>query len=511
MKKLIAAKTSAVPVCILMAGLAGLFAQQAEPGNPAGEPGSVGPAKKAASQPVSDPSPEKVAAAQRLLEGLLSDQGITTDREQRITELLKKLGDSSYEVREKATGDLCKEGGEIAPLVEKAAETDDAEVKARCEIILKAVKGKGSTIGADIARAVDVLAQAGRTKVVGMLIDLLAHREASARAAAAQCLMRLTGESFGFKAADDDEKRLKSLEQWKTWWGKNRATFSFKQVIQTGVLFCDLTAKTVTAFSFLGETLWTRTFDDPPSSAIGLPGGNILVAFRAEPGYAVEYDSAGKEVWSTKEFKLDVASICAEASRLPGGNTILAFPHDQKVIVVTPQGKVALQIDGLEHHPHAAQATADGNIMVMEHLGKVFIYDQKGKAVSSFSSEGVGVDAVPLPGGNILVSSLSNPYLQEYDAEGKSVWTRECPAKVGTAIRLGDGNTVLSNGAEGLVIVDQQGEVVKTLVKHNNYQPWTGKVRLMSQLPGKGATTAPAASRPASRPASSGPATAPAQ
>jgi hypothetical protein len=62
-----------------------------------------------------------------------------SDRD-KILDLIKKLGDESFEVREKATEDLIAIGAPAVPHVQEALKSDDVETKKRAERILQAIK-----------------------------------------------------------------------------------------------------------------------------------------------------------------------------------------------------------------------------------------------------------------------------------------------------------------------------------------------------------------------------------
>ena len=84
-----------------------------------------------------------------------------------------------------------------------------------------------------------------------------------------------------------------------------------------------------------------------------LANGHYLVCHELD-GTVREYDDTGKVVWS---YKLDLANRPAtpghkghgtevfNAIRLPDGNTLIAGGNNNRVIEVTPEGKVAWSID----------------------------------------------------------------------------------------------------------------------------------------------------------------------
>lgn len=98
-----------------------------------------------------------------------------------------------------------------------------------------------------------------------------------------------------------------------------------------------------------------------------------------------------------------------------------------------------------------ARLTDSGTLLVAHmDLGRVCEYDINGKALRSIEVPSVW-SAVPLPNGNILVTSNQN-FVREYDRSGKIVWDcslKDLPGYRITdpqlAVRLPDGNTLINN------------------------------------------------------------------
>jgi len=73
---------------------------------------------------------------------LLLAAGVLAQPAATPAELVKKLGDQEYAVREQATQALIKLGDEAIPALEKALKSDDVEVRLRAGRALRAIRGK---------------------------------------------------------------------------------------------------------------------------------------------------------------------------------------------------------------------------------------------------------------------------------------------------------------------------------------------------------------------------------
>src|SRR5262249_14327309 len=96
---------------------------------------------------------------------------LSNDSKQRLEELVKKLGDSSFPVREEAERELVAFGAAALPLVKAALDDPDLEIARRarrCEDVFE--NGPGSALPAAAAR---VLARKRPDKSIDVLIAFL--------------------------------------------------------------------------------------------------------------------------------------------------------------------------------------------------------------------------------------------------------------------------------------------------------------------------------------------------
>ena len=107
----------------------------------------------------------------KYLRGLIPDAANVA----RVKGLIKKLGDDSFEVREKATEELVKIGRLAVPLLQQATKDDDREVSRRAEDCLQRIGEKSGT--AAIGAAVRLLALKRPAGAVEALLDYLPAAE----------------------------------------------------------------------------------------------------------------------------------------------------------------------------------------------------------------------------------------------------------------------------------------------------------------------------------------------
>jgi HEAT repeats len=82
-------------------------------------------------------------------------------------DLIKQLGDDDYFVREKATDDLRKRGASIVPMLRRATNDPDEEVKDRAQTLILALEGKTNpTLSQAVLRALRVKAPDGAVQVL---------------------------------------------------------------------------------------------------------------------------------------------------------------------------------------------------------------------------------------------------------------------------------------------------------------------------------------------------------
>jgi hypothetical protein len=186
-----------------------------------------------------------------------------------------------------------------------------------------------------------------------------------------------------------------------------------------------------------------------------LANGNLLFT----TGHGVLEVTREKKV----VFKYESKSEIYACQRLPNGNTFVGECNAGRLLHVDPSGKIVSEIkllpegkDGGHGYIRNARELPNGNYLVA-HYGEQIVreYDAQGKRLREFKAPSSPHSAIRLPNGNTLITladKLKEPGLIEYDAAGKAVWqlsNKDLPGAplkfVAGVHRLANGNTVLCN------------------------------------------------------------------
>jgi hypothetical protein len=217
-----------------------------------------------------------------------------------------------------------------------------------------------------------------------------------------------------------------------------------------------------------------------------LANGNLLFT----TGHGVLEVTREKKV----VFKYESKSEIYACQRLPNGNTFVGECNAGRLLEVSAAGKVVREVrllpegkDGGHSYIRNARELANGNFLVTHYSEQVVReYDPRGKVVREFKAPSSPHSAVRLPNGNTLITladKLKQPGLIEYDAAGKVVWRltnkdlEGAPLKFVAGVhRLANGNTVLCNWlghgqlgkAPHLFEVTPEKKVVWTYANHKD-------------------------------------------
>ncbi len=405
---------------------------------------------------------------------------------QRIQALIEQLGHQDFQVREAATEALAElaEAAELA--LEQAARSDDPEVRLRARAILLEARKERPDASAALGQAVDVLAEAKDRKLVPMLLQLLGHEREDVRYAAEYGLRRVTGKSFGYNATANAEARAAAAERWAQWWQDVKPTFSFdrappKPKMPMGVLLSSRRLAKIWMVDLQGKVLWSKGFAGQISRAKLLPNGHLLLSHRTR-GVIEEYDREWNVVWHTEEGKL--SGNVLDLQRLPSGNTLATHMRKNQVFEIDRQGRTVWS-RSVERMPIAAWRLPSGNTLVAalygprhirgQALGHVAELTRGGRAIWGRQGLKMPTDISPLPGGHVLVAEQGAARVIELDGNGEIVWERKCEGGPNSARRLPDGTTAINDSAAGTLLVDGDGEVIRTL----DDTPQTGKISLV--------------------------------
>lgn len=335
----------------------------------------------------------------------------------RIAGLIDQLGDRDWKIRKQATEQLLGVGSQAVMALERAARSPDAEIAARARHILTRLKDLGGEEGLDLRQAVSVLAAEGNNEMPPLLLSAMEDPRINIRRAAAGSLRRVTGRDMGFYASDPEEKRNQAMGRWNAWWAKTAEKYAYDPGKESALLICDPNQRKILAMTVDARLLWQREMDGQVVSAVALPSGNLLVAYRGQ-SQLHEVDPAGKVVRRIGA-KADIKGLF-DFELLPDGNVLLVDDPGGKVVEVDAEGKVVWQKQELQH-PHGAFRDSKGNTVIAVHRGnEILALTREGKVAYRIENQRAISDVRPYrDGSRYLVSTRmgSKPKIALVDIE----------------------------------------------------------------------------------------------
>jgi hypothetical protein len=159
-----------------------------------------------------------------------------------------------------------------------------------------------------------------------------------------------------------------------------------------------------------------------------LPNGNILFSYFKNTngktrGGVCEITGDKKEV-----FKYEIDSEVHSCQRLKNGNTLLTDNNNARLIEVNTQMEVVKTLElNTKIKGHSAirivRVLGNGNYLVCQEEDKLVAeYNQKGEMINSFQSPGKCFCAIRLKNGNTLISDGSECSVREVTFRGDEVW-----------------------------------------------------------------------------------------
>lgn len=212
-----------------------------------------------------------------------------------------------------------------------------------------------------------------------------------------------------------------------------------KQVLATG-------GGRVFIMSPKGETVWEHRGANV-SDCWMLPNGNVLFA----DNNVKEVNRKGETVFEYKSENQKGGGAFS-CQRLPKGITLISENSTGRILEVSSKGKILLEIKAQiknvnNHHQHLrmVRKLANKNYLVCQSGDNlVREYTRKGEIVWEQKAKGLAFAAVRLRNGNTMISSLNQ--VTEYDKKGKEVWEFKCSDLPDLYIRNMTGFQILPNG-----------------------------------------------------------------
>jgi hypothetical protein len=174
-----------------------------------------------------------------------------------------------------------------------------------------------------------------------------------------------------------------------------------------------------------GEIEWSYPAVNPQDIWV-LPNGNILFTYH----HGENGKGGVTEVTKDKQviFNYETDGEVHTCQRLVNGNTLIGINNSASLVEVDKQGNIKktirLKTKRKGHDAiRMARQLENGNYLVcQEGDNLVAEYNRRGKLLKTFSSPGKCFEAIRLKNGNTLISDGSACSVRELDENGKVVW-----------------------------------------------------------------------------------------
>ncbi len=308
-------------------------------------------------------------------------------------------------------------------------------------------------------RTAAALAHQGDKSAVPVLIALLADLPLDQVWEAEGILTTLAGEAApDVPSGDKPEERKKCRDAWAAWWKSNAAGADLGRLTNHAslglIILCSVERGRVFAMDRRGRERWSIEVDQGCVDAVVLPGRRVLLA-ENNANRVTERDFQGNILWQ-KPF-----SSPANVQRLPNGNTFIAGPG--YIVELDRAGKEVYSLTNVPGGVLAAYRSRKGHIVCLTQNGQCLFLDTAGKVHKSFATGHddtlwSGLDL--LPNDHVLVPLGKGNKVVEFDGAGRKVWEAAVQAPT-VATKLPNGHVlVTSRFTQRLVELNRAGKVV---------------------------------------------------
>jgi HEAT repeat protein len=412
----------------------------------------------------------------KLLEEIRKRTPSDTDRE-KAKELVKKLGDEEFDVRQEATEALKKLGPFVIPLLQQAAKSTDVEVNKRASELLKDMEKETAVAFSPVtARLVALRKPAGAAEV---LLNFLPLAEDEAMAAELQNALNVVA----FKDGKPEPAVVKALDD-KSPVRRGAAAEALAQgpagdhldAVRKRLKDADAGVRLKAALALAGgprerdavPVLIAAIAEVPSEQSAAAEEYLTRMAGNTAPKELPEGDDARqkrRDAWSAW-WTANGTKVALVDRRGPApverfhNYTLLIQPNNGQIQELGPDGKVRWQLAGL-FNPQDAQVLSDNRILIAEAgRQRVSERNQKGDVLWEKALPFWPMSVQRLPNGNTFIAS--NMALLEVDRRGNEVWRHNrTNDNLMSAKKMRDGSIVCISNQNAVIRMDASGKEIK--------------------------------------------------
>lgn len=389
-------------------------------------------------------------------------------------QLIQRLGDPDYNIREEATQSLFRMPSLPVELLTAARNAADPEIAWRAEALLNLGELEFGLTLTTAMRFIEEAQLPGLTKEILAAIPLC-HRSNELYAARGALLATYldAAEPDLLAATKDPDLNVRTTATYVLAnASRDRHEAILQQIMSTPTEDALVRIEAAEGLANLGVR------DVLPALIEFLQDEDVKVRVRSSvilrqlTGETLQYaaydrdDRRGEAVARWKEWLANngaTAELTYPLNLAQGrksylhGNTLLAMGYNNRVVELDPSGEEVYSINA----PGCwmAERMATGNTLVAAYsANKVMEFNPEGDVVWEVDAPSV-LSARPLENGNILVSQHSQRTIKEYNRDKEVVWSYQAASSCCDAIRLENGNTLVAQGND-VEEVNPDGEVV---------------------------------------------------
>jgi HEAT repeat protein len=408
----------------------------------------------------------------------------------KVLALIRKLGDDSFDEREKATTALSALGGKVAPLLRQALASPDLEIRkraGRCLLAAEAAKDRLPPLSPVSARLVALHKPAGAVEV---LLAYLGSEDDDSTLQDVQTALA----ALALRDGKADPSLVKSLEDTN---GRRRAAAAVAlasagageqlPAIRKLLRDEDRHVRLETALALAGAAekdavpvLLALLAELPPPQSLRIEEYLCYIAGDKGPTTPVGTDEKERKRcseawaawWQENEKTITLVAVNRQAPRGLLGYTLIALPDLGQVLELGADGKVRWQINGI-NGPFAAQVLSRDRVLVAEtRNGRVSERNTRGDVLWEKRCDSP-VGCQRLANGNTFIVTPSA--LVEVDRKGQETFSRPLRPGEGpnfvAGLRMRDGRIVCATSQPFCLFLDGSGEEIRKfpLPGENNF------------------------------------------